>query len=179
VAGLRGRRNTLCARVARPAWSYDPSTSPLGSGVLTHSESVHLRYILLLNAVAALAPTSILKGRENDPLRHASWWTLGQHSAVLVVSAAAVLGTALVYLLLRRNLRRWWMFLLAGSFTSMLPGLFYLVAAPLDDRMLGAVLAMITIAVVWGALIGLVIYAISRTTSRAPDPNNRSSGRET
>jgi len=30
VVRLRGRRKTLCARVARPAWSGGPSTSPLG-----------------------------------------------------------------------------------------------------------------------------------------------------
>jgi len=141
--------------------------------VLTHSGSIHLRYVLLLNALAALVPASIVKGRVNDPLLRASWYTLEQHSAALVVSAAAILGTVLVYFLLRRNLRRWWIFLLSGSFTAMFPGLFYLVAAPLNDQILAAAVAMIIVGLIWGALIGVVIYVLVGRATRAPDPNKR------
>ena len=68
--------------------------------MISYTASVHLRYVLLLNALAALAPASVIKGRINDPLLHASWYTFEQHSAVLVVSAAAVLGTAVVFFIL-------------------------------------------------------------------------------
>ena len=141
--------------------------------MLTHSGSIHLRYVLLLNALAALIPASIVKGRANDPLLRASWYTLEQHSAALVVSAAAILGTVLVYFLLRRNLRRWWIFLLSGSVTAMFPGLFYLVAAPLNDQILAAAVAMIIVGLVWGALIGVVTYALVGRLTPAPDPNQR------
>jgi hypothetical protein len=50
------------------------------------------------------------------------------------------------------NLRWWWNFLFC------VPGLFYLVAAPLSDDVFVAVVAMLIIGVVWGALMGLVIF---------------------
>jgi hypothetical protein len=146
--------------------------------VFTHSDSIHIRYVALLNALAALAPTSILKGRANDPLLHASWWTFEQHSAVLVVSLATILGTALVYVLLRQNLRRWWMILLSGSFTGMFPGLFYLAAAPVNNQSLPLDGAMIILGLVWGGMIGIVIHAVAGKSTSAPEPNNRWSGRE-
>jgi uncharacterized membrane-anchored protein YitT (DUF2179 family) len=141
--------------------------------MFTHSDSVHLRYVLVLNALAALPPASLVKGRANDPLLHASWYTLEQHSAVLLVSAAAILGTGLVYFLLKRNFRRWWIFLLAGSATAMFPGLFYLVFAPHNDQILAATTAMIVVGLVWGALMGLAIYAIFRKSRQEPAPNPR------
>jgi Na+/melibiose symporter-like transporter len=141
--------------------------------VLTHSDSVHLRYTLLLNALAGLVPSLVVKGRVNDPLRYATWWTYDQHSAVLVVSATAIVGTVLVYLLIWRNLTRWWTFLLCGILTAALPGLFYLAAAPLPDQMLVAVIVMLIIGVVWGALVGLVIYGVVGKQVRPPAPNNR------
>lgn len=140
--------------------------------MLTYSASVHFRYVLLLNALAALVPTSIVKSRANDPLLHSSWWTLDQHSGVLVVSAAAILGTVLVFLLLRRNLRRWWNFLLSGALTSIFPGLFYLVAAPQTPQLLVVAVAMIIVGLVWGSIIGLVIYAVFGKRRHAPNPNN-------
>jgi len=141
--------------------------------VLTYIASVQFRYVLLLNAVAALLPASAIKGRINDPLLHASWYTLQQHSAILVVSAAAVLGTALTYFIVARDLRRWWIFALSGSFTAMFPGFFYLLAAPPDDRLFYAELAMLILGLVWGALVGLTIYGVFKRQSHAPDPNNR------
>ena len=141
--------------------------------MFTHNDSVHLRYVLVLNALAALVPASLVKGRANDPLMHSSWYTFEQHSAVLTVAAAAILGTGLVYLLLRRDLRRWWSFLLSGSATAMFPGFFYLAAAPLNDRTVAAFTAMLVLGLMWGALMGLAIYAIFRNSRQAPDPNRR------
>ena len=144
--------------------------------MLTHSDSVHIRYVALLNGLAALAPASILKGRANDPLLHTSWWTVDQHSAVIVVSVATVLGTILVFLLLKHNFRRWWMFLLSGSLTGMFPGLFYMVAAPLNDQLFVMTTAMIIAGLIWGGLMGVAIYAVVRKPEQAPNPNNRWSG---
>jgi hypothetical protein len=140
--------------------------------VLTHRDSVNLRYVLLLNGLAALVPGTVVKGRANDPLLHATWWTYDQHSAVLAVSAAAILGSALVAILMWRNLRRWWVFLLSGSLTGSFPALFYLVAAPLTIEVLAAIAVMFIVGVIWGALMGLVIYGVVGKPIR-PDPNNR------
>jgi hypothetical protein len=127
--------------------------------VLTHSDSVKIRYVLLLNGLAALVPGMTVKGRANDPLLHATWWTYQQHSAVLAVVAATVLGSVSVALLMKRNLRRWWIFVLCGSLTGAFPGLFYLVTAPFTVEILAALAVMLVIGVVWGALMGLAIYA--------------------
>lgn len=135
--------------------------------MFTHSDSVRLRYVLLLNGLAAFVPGMRVRGRANDPLLHSRWWTYEQHSAVVVVAAAAILGSVLIFLLMRRNLRRWWTFVLCGSLTGSLPGLFYLMVAPLSDAVLAAVLAMLLVGVVWGALMGLVIYG---TVGRKPAP---------
>jgi hypothetical protein len=126
--------------------------------VLTHRDSVKLRYILLLNGLAALVPGTVVKGRANDPLLHATWWTYEQHSAVVAVAAAAILGSVLIGFLMWRNLRLWWVFLSCGSLTGAFPSLFYLVAAPLTDVVLATLLVMFVIGVIWGALMGLIIY---------------------
>jgi hypothetical protein len=55
-------------------------------------------------------------------------------------------------------LRRWWIFLLCGSLTGAFPSLFYLLAAPLTDVVLATLLVMLVIGVIWGALMGLIIY---------------------
>jgi hypothetical protein len=135
--------------------------------VFTHSDSIRLRYVLLLNGLAALVPGMTVRGRANDPLLRSTWWPYEQHSAVVAVAAAAILGSVLVSLVMRRNLRRWWMFLLCGSFTGAFPGLFYLIVAPLPDTVLASVVAMLIIGVIWGALMGLVIYC---TVGRKPTP---------
>src|SRR5262252_8055884 len=125
-----------------------------------HNAPAHLRYLLVLNVLIALAPASLVKGRENDPLLHAAWWSYNQHSAVLVILATAILGTVLVYTLVWRNLRRWWIFLLSGAITGISPGLFYLVAAPMTDSTMVAVVAMLFVGAIWGALVGLVICIV-------------------
>jgi hypothetical protein len=73
-----------------------------------------LRYVLLVNVVAALIPTMSVKGRANDPLLHSTWWKVDQHSAVLVVVLAAIVGSALVFLATRRNIRTWWILVGCG-----------------------------------------------------------------
>jgi hypothetical protein len=91
---------------------------------------VHLRYVLLINAITALVPSTGVKGRANDPLLRATWWKVDQHSAVLVVALAAVLGSALVFAAARKNLRKWWAFVACGIVAGDFPATFYLAAAP-------------------------------------------------
>ena len=142
--------------------------------MITHSDSVHLRYTLLLNAIAALVPMLGLKGRANDPLLYSSWWPFhDQHSAVILVSAAAVLGTVLIYLLILRNVRRWWSFVLCGAFTGAFPCLFYLVAATVPNQLFVGVVATLIAGVVWGSIIGVVIYAVVGKAAGRPNPNQR------
>jgi hypothetical protein len=93
---------------------------------------VQLRYVLLVNVIAALVPAMDVKGRVNDPLLHASWWKVDQHSAVLVVALAAIVGSALVVAATRINLRKWWVFVGCGVLVGNFPAMFYLVAAPGD-----------------------------------------------
>jgi hypothetical protein len=96
---------------------------------------IHLRYVLLINAITALVPSTSVKGRANDPLLQSTWWKVDQHSAVLVVALAAILGTALVFVATRRNLRRWWVFAACGIVVGDFPATFYLAAAP-DNTLL-------------------------------------------
>jgi hypothetical protein len=128
--------------------------------MLTHRDSVNVRYVLLLNGLAALVPGTVIKGRANDPLLHTRWWTYDQHSVVVAVAASALLGTVLISLFMWRNFRRWWVFLICGSLTGALPSLIYLVAAPLTDVALARLLVMLLVGVVWGALMGLLIYGV-------------------
>ena len=72
----------------------------------------------------------MVKGRENDPLLHASWWTLDQHSAVIVVALAAILGGALVSTAVRFDFRKWWVFIICGIIVGDFPATFYFLAAP-------------------------------------------------
>jgi hypothetical protein len=137
--------------------------------VLTHRDSVNFRFILLLNGLAALVPGTVVRGRANDPLLHATWWTYEQHSVVVAVAAAAILGSVLIGFLMWHNLRRWWVFLLCGSLTGAFPSLFYLVAAPLTDVVLATLLVMLVIGVIWGALMGLIIYGtVGKPTAAGP-----------
>jgi hypothetical protein len=76
--------------------------------VFNFNSYVYLRYVLLINVITALVPSASLKGRANDPLLRATWWKLDQHSAVLVVALAGILGSVLVFVATRNNLRKWW-----------------------------------------------------------------------
>jgi hypothetical protein len=77
-----------------------------------------------------LVPATSVKGRVNDPLLHATWWRLDQHSAILVVCAATLLGSALVFAATQKDLRRWWVFVGCGIVTGDFPATFYWVASP-------------------------------------------------
>jgi hypothetical protein len=111
---------------------------------------VHLRYVLLINVIAALAPATSVKGRANDPLLRATWWKMDVHSAVLVVALAAILGSLLVFVAVRKDLRKWWVFIGCGIFAGDFPATCYLVAAP------GAVNLPLTEMYIAGTFCGLI-----------------------
>jgi hypothetical protein len=77
--------------------------------MINYNNYVYLRYVLLVNIIAALIPSMSVKGRANDPLLHSTWWTMDQHSAVLVVSldgtVCGVVAGAVLTLLLRGRKR--------------------------------------------------------------------------
>jgi hypothetical protein len=128
------------------------------------SPLAHLRYVLVLNVLAALIPGLGVKGRIHDPLFNAHWWPHENHSAVLVVCMAALVGTGLVYLLLRRNITWWWAYCLSGAIAGVFPGLFYIIAMPRDDwakapdAWAGLFTAMMIVGFVWGTLMGLATF---------------------
>src|ERR1700731_1401551 len=103
--------------------------------MLNYTNYAYLRYVLLINIVAALVPAMSVKGRTNDPLLHATWWKIDQHSAVLVVALAAILASALVFWVTRKGIRRWWIFVGCGILAGAFPATFYLAAAS-DDASL-------------------------------------------
>ena len=94
---------------------------------------MQLRYVLLVNVIAALAPAMDVKGRANDPLRNVAWWQFDQHSAVAVVALAALLGTALAFVAARKGIRRWWVFAVCAVVAGDFPATFYLIAAPAGE----------------------------------------------
>jgi len=98
--------------------------------MLNFNSYVYLRYVLLVNIITSLVPAMEVKGRANDPLLHASWWKVDQHSAVLVVAMAAILGSALVFAATRNDFRKWWVFVGCGILVGNFPAAFYLAAAP-------------------------------------------------
>jgi hypothetical protein len=100
--------------------------------MLTYKNYVYLRYVLLVNLIAALIPSMTVKGRANDPLLHSTWWTMDQHSAVLVVALAAILSSALVFAAVRQGIRKWWIFVCCGILAGDFPATFYLATAPGD-----------------------------------------------
>ena len=119
---------------------------------------VYLRYVLLINVIAALVPSASLKGRANDPLLGATWWKVDQHSAVLVVALAAVLGSVLIFGATRKNLREWWVFLSCGVFVGDFPATFYLAAVPDNTRVpLGDMYIFGTLS---GVIAGIVLNAV-------------------
>jgi hypothetical protein len=100
--------------------------------MINYNNYVYLRYVLLVNIIAALIPSMSVKGRANDPLLHSTWWTMDQHSAVLVVALAAILSSALAFLATRAGNRQWWIFVGCGIVAGDFPATFYLAAAPAD-----------------------------------------------
>ena len=119
---------------------------------------VYLRYVLLINVIAALVPSAGVKGRANDPLIGATWWKVDQHSAVLVVALAGILGSVLVFAATRKNLREWWIFVSCGVFAGDFPATFYLAAAPRDVTF--PLTEMYTVGTVCGVVAGMVLNAL-------------------
>ena len=119
---------------------------------------VHLRYVLLINAIAALVPSTSVKGRANDPLLRATWWKVDQHSAVLVVALAAILGSVLVLAAARKGLRQWWVFVACGIFTGDFPATFYLATAP-DNANL-PLTEMYAVGTFSGVIAGIVLNVL-------------------
>ena len=98
--------------------------------MLTYNRYARLRYVLLINILSALAPAMEVRGRANDPLLGVSWWKADQHSAVLAVTLAAILGAAVLFTATRRNFRRWWFFVGCGILVGVFPATFYWALAP-------------------------------------------------
>jgi hypothetical protein len=103
--------------------------------MLNYTNYAYLRYVLLINIIAALVPAMRVKGRANDPLLHATWWKVDQHSAVLVVSLAAVLASALVFFVTRKGIRKWWIFVGCGIVAGDFPATFYWATASADTSL--------------------------------------------
>jgi hypothetical protein len=127
--------------------------------MLSFSAYAHLRYVLLLNALAGLGPALLVKGHANDPLLTAPWWSSEYHSGVLAVCLAAVAASILVGLLLWRGIRRRWPYVLCSVFAGLFPGLFYLVATPSDHLATVPVSQMLLTGCIWGLLIGVPLLA--------------------
>ena len=125
----------------------------------------HLRYVLLINILVALPPSMRVKGRANDPLLHASWWTIDQHSAVLAVAAAAILGTALAFMLTRLNRGRWWAFVICGILVGDFPAIFYYFAAPPAAAV--PLADMCASGTICGVIGGLVLYGLLKKAKPA------------
>jgi hypothetical protein len=83
-----------------------------------------------VNIIAALIPSMSVKRRANGPLLHSTWWQMDHHSAVLVVSLAAILSSALVFLATRTGFRQWRIFVGCGIVAGDFPATFYLATAP-------------------------------------------------
>lgn len=128
--------------------------------MITANQYRYVRYVLLVNMIAALVPAASVKGRANDPLLHASWWRLDQHSAVLVVCAATLLGSALVFAAIRQGLRKWWVFVGCGIFTGDFPATFYWIATP-DGTQL-PLADMYVAGTVSGVIAGFVLNGMLR-----------------
>jgi uncharacterized membrane-anchored protein YitT (DUF2179 family) len=132
--------------------------------MLNYNSYAYLRYVLLVNIIAALLPAMSVKGRANDPLLHAAWWRVDQHSAVLVVSLAAILGSALVYVVISNGIRRWWVFLGCGIFVGTFPATFYWIAAPIDTNLL---FDMYFDGIFCGVVAGVVLHILLKTRKPA------------
>jgi hypothetical protein len=119
---------------------------------------VYLRYVLLINIITALPAAMEVRGRANDPLLHASWWGIDQHSAVMVVALAALLGSVLVCIATRNDFRKWWVFVICGVIVGDFSPTFYLLTAPNDVNLpLGEMYVSGTF---WGVVAGVVLTMV-------------------
>src|SRR5260221_1663299 len=133
--------------------------------MINYSNYVSLSYVLLVNIIAALVPSMSVKGRANDPLLHSTWWTMDQHSAVLVVSLAAILSSALVFLATRTGNRQWWIFVGCGIVAGAFPATFYLATAP--DNVYFPPAEMYVDGTICGGAAGAVLTLFLRSRKRS------------
>jgi hypothetical protein len=133
--------------------------------MINYNNYVYLRYVLLVNIIAALVPSMSVKGRANDPLLHSTWWTMDQHSAVLVVSLAAILSSALVFLATRTGNRQWWIFVGCGIVAGAFPATFYLATAP--DNVYVPLAEMYVDGTICGVVAGAVLTLLLRSRKRS------------
>jgi hypothetical protein len=133
--------------------------------MINYNNYVYLRYVLLVNIIAALIPSMSVKGRANDPLLHSTWWTMDQHSAVLVVSLAAILSSALVFLATRTGNRQWWIFVGCGIVAGDFPATFYLATA--SDNVYLPLTEMYVDGTVCGVVAGAVLTLLLRSRKRS------------
>jgi ABC-type phosphate/phosphonate transport system permease subunit len=138
--------------------------------MFTYSNYAYLRYVILINILVALPPAMSVKGRQNDPLLHATWWTIDQHSAVLVVAAAALLSSAIAFALRRLNVRSRWAYVGCGVLAGDFPVTFYYLFAPAAALEAVPLADMYVTGTVCGAIGGLVLAALLRqkVNPRAP-----------
>jgi 8-oxo-dGTP pyrophosphatase MutT (NUDIX family) len=132
--------------------------------MINYKDFVYLRYVLLVNIIAALIPSMTVKGRANDPLLHSTWWTIDEHSAVLAVFLAAMLSSALVFLGTRTGNRPWWIFVGGGIVAGDFPATFYLATAP--DNVYVPLPEMYADGTLCGLLAGAVLTLLLRTRKR-------------
>jgi hypothetical protein len=128
--------------------------------MINYKSYVYLRYVLLINIIAAMIPAMSVKGRAHDPLLHSTWWTADQHSAVMVVCLAALVSSALVFLAARRDFRQWWVFVGCGIAAGDFPATFYFATAP-DNGYL-PLTEMYVDGTVCGVLAGAVLTVLLR-----------------
>ena len=161
-----GARRQCAPRASYRALLGGPSTSPLGPG------HVHLQRLgppqirLAPKRINSASAGAVRKGTRARSALERSLVAHENHSAVLAVCMAVLVGTGLVYLLLRRKIMSWWAYCLCGAAAGVLPGLFYVIAIPREDwaRVPGAwsalFAAMMIVGFVWGTLMGLVTFGV-------------------
>lgn len=156
------RSFATCGKLTRV---FTQSSRSAGSAMINYNNYVYLRYVLLVNIIAALIPSMSVKGRANDPLLHSTWWTMDQHSAVLVVSLAAILSSALVFLVTRTGNRQWWIFVGCGIVAGDFPATFYLAVA--SDRVYLPLTEMYVDGTLCGLVAGAVLTFLLRSRKRS------------
>lgn len=85
---------------------------------------------------------------------------MDQHSAVLVVALAAILGTALAFAATRNDFRKWWVFVVCGVLVGNFPATFYLVATP--EGIFLPLTDMYASGTVCGVIAGIVLNLLLR-----------------
>ena len=112
-------------------------------------------------------PTPVCARSEiaGDPLLHSTWWTIDQHSAVLVVSLAAVSSSALAFLAASTGNRPWWIFVGCGIVAGDFQATFYLATA--SESVYLPLTEMYVDGTVSGVVAGAVLTLLLRGRKRS------------